>query len=134
MVSKPLSEGDKEAAVPLRDLSAIENQNRNVGSEDYDYDPRQTPLPSTEIVVTIKSGWRRYCGLVFALLCSLFFSGTVLIAKVLHQSHGHHPLVVTMYRYGCGIFLPSIPVVIYFQKYAGVQVFETLLPITANGH
>lgn len=75
-----------------------------------------------------RTGWRRYVGLVFALLCALFFSITVLLAKILNQSQHFHPFVISMWRYG-GILVPSIPIAFYFKVIAEVPVFETLHPL-----
>ncbi|CAL8125840.1 unnamed protein product [Orchesella dallaii] len=79
-----------------------------------------------------KKGWRRYGGLLFAIACSLFFSVVVLVDKVL-QNHGHHPLSITMWKYG-GILLPSIPITVYYQKYTEVDVFDQLRPFKKSGN
>ncbi|ODN00890.1 Solute carrier family 35 member G1 [Orchesella cincta] len=140
----------KKLHILLREMSSHENE-KDAITEATPFQPPATQhekfSPETDLPLDIhqkfntnlktdvgqKTGWRRYIGLVFALLCSLFFSVTVVLAKVLQQNHGHHPFTITMWRYA-GILIPSIPIAMYFEKCTEVRVFETLWPITRKGN
>ncbi|CAL8125842.1 unnamed protein product [Orchesella dallaii] len=132
----PSNEDDNNAdaeKAPFQPQVTTAHEKFTLEAEDtLDSNPQSQKTNSKNAVVQ-KIGWRRYIGLVFALFCSLFFSVTVVIAKVLQKNHDHHPFVITMWRYG-GILVPSIPIAIYFEKWGDVRVFETLCPITERGN
>ena len=76
-----------------------------------------------------KKGWKRYAGVIFGLSASLFFSLSVMIAKLLTDNYNHDPLNVSVYRY-MGALVPAIPIVLYYQFFSPKdRIFQTVLPL-----
>lgn len=69
-----------------------------------------------------------YCALVFGFSASLFFSLTLLLAKVL-KNRDHHPISIAFWRY-LGILVPSIPLgLFYFLRGKKHKVVGSVWPI-----
>ncbi|ODM99851.1 Solute carrier family 35 member G1 [Orchesella cincta] len=68
------------------------------------------------------------CALVFGFSASLFFSLTLLLAKVL-KNRDHHPISIAFWRY-LGILVPSVPLgLFYFVRGKKNKVLASVWPI-----
>ncbi|CAL8125727.1 unnamed protein product [Orchesella dallaii] len=79
---------------------------------------------------TIRTGWKRYIGIILAIMSSMVFALGILIVKLLPQ---YHPYSVSFWRFQ-GVLLPTIPLVFYFRLVKKEPIFSSICPATAPGH
>ena len=107
------------------------NNNVALGKDIEDEIPRAEYTEKTyePVVIEPKKGWRRYGGLIFGALASLFFSLTILSVKLL----GHyHPFTISVWRF-LGILIPSIPMVIYYEwRQDSGSIFRRIWPLVGK--
>lgn len=95
-----------------------------------DIPPFKPPSP-TILIVGKRQGrlCRRFWGIIFAIMASVFLSLTTLLAKLLI---GYHPFNVAIWRFE-GILIPSLPVLIFASCVHEEPVFESIQPIWERG-
>ncbi|ODN00876.1 Solute carrier family 35 member G1 [Orchesella cincta] len=79
---------------------------------------------------TIRTGWKRYIGIILAIMSSMVFALGVLIVKSLPQ---YHPYSVSFWRFQ-GVLLPTLPMVFYYRFVKKEPIFDSICPATAPGH
>lgn len=77
---------------------------------------------------TNKSKWRKFCGVLFALLAAFFFSLVHCFVKLLTN---HHAFSISFWRQ-FGNIVPSIPLVLYYRYFKREPVFDEIWPITSK--
>jgi len=79
---------------------------------------------------TIRTGWKRYIGIILAIMSSVVFALGVLIVKSLPQ---YHPYSVSFWRFQ-GVLLPTLPILFYYRFVKKEPIFDSVCPATAPGH
>lgn len=113
---------------PLFSYSAGKKKSELEGNEDNDDNVATVELLKRSGKLgpgTKAGGWKRYFGIILALLASFLLSLTTLIAKVLIE---YHPFNEAMWRFQ-GILLPSIPIIMWSKLVKKEDIFETITPL-----
>lgn len=87
-----------------------------------------TVVEAGEPVKKKRSKFRRYRGMLLALLSSLIFSLTALLVKKLE---GYHPFSIALWRFQ-GAFLPALPLIIHTRFFTklGEKMMDRIWPWT----
>lgn len=80
---------------------------------------------------TVRTGWRRYIGIILGITSSMLFALTILIVKLLAKDY--HPYSVSFWRFQ-GVLLPTFPIVIYYRLVKKQKIFDMVCPPNAPGH
>ena len=69
-----------------------------------------------------KRGWKRFAGILLALLTGICFTVSNLIVKYLKN---HHPVNLSFWRY-FGFIIPILPYIAYMRVWRGINVFSSI--------
>ncbi|CAL8125741.1 unnamed protein product [Orchesella dallaii] len=127
---KPQITASKYNVVDHYPVNLAESQERTKKVEQFEQEIIKNGSTSEHGNQEEKKGFRSYFGILLALLAGFVFTvGTVIVVK--YMKH-YHPFTLAMFRLQ-GIFVPSIFMVLYYNRVKKIPVFQPIWPVTEKG-